>query len=434
MTVVDPSAVSIGLGAAIVAAHQVAIRGPGVREDFKVAATLAGLAGLSERLSAFAGSTVVVEPTGGTWLALGHAVESSGCHFALVKNTDSARLRKAIAGANKTDVIDAEMLAQCQAVLGVRRTSLPSPAVWGLRRAMLRRHRCMVEAHRAECRLWSLAMWAFPDVWRACGGHQLAQPVLGRWPELAGLARAHLDSIAEIVSSRSRDRDPRRRAERIRDEARGGCCSGRTGWTWTCWPGRWARSSTTSTSPIAAKAQRPPKRSRSGPARGPMICSPPCPASDRSARRRRGRGGLTPSCPHPSRPPRSSVSTRRTGSPGWPRRRRGRSPRRDRRRCAWPTTKRNVARRHDPGLAAHYRKLMVERHHNHISANTAVARKLACRAWAVLDSGQPYHLRDLDGSPLDADQAKAICATLAVPTDVRQRTRAHQQHGRLSPN
>ncbi len=94
----------------------------------------------------------------------------------------------------------------------------------------------------------------------------------------------------------------------------------------------------------------------------------------------------------------------------------------------------NVARRHDPGLAAHYRKLMVERHHNHISANTAVARKLACRAWAVLDSGQPYHLRDLDGSPLDADQAKAICATLAVPTDVRQRTRAHQQHGRLSPN
>ncbi len=93
----------------------------------------------------------------------------------------------------------------------------------------------------------------------------------------------------------------------------------------------------------------------------------------------------------------------------------------------------NVARRHDPGLAAHYRKLMVERHHNHISANTAVARKLACRAWAVLDSGQPYHLRDLDGSPLDADQAKAICATLAVPTDVRQRTRAHQQHGRLSP-
>ena len=44
MTVVDPSRVSIGLDAAVVAAHQVAIRGPGVWEDFKVAATLAGLA------------------------------------------------------------------------------------------------------------------------------------------------------------------------------------------------------------------------------------------------------------------------------------------------------------------------------------------------------------------------------------------------------
>jgi transposase len=64
-------------------------------------------------------------------------------------------------------------------------------------------------------------MWAFPDLWRACGGHQLAQPVLGRWPELAGLARAHVDSIAEIVPGHSRDRDPRRRAERIRDAARG---------------------------------------------------------------------------------------------------------------------------------------------------------------------------------------------------------------------
>jgi transposase len=152
---------------------------------------------------------------------LGHAVQDAGCRFALVKNTDSARRRKAIAGANKTDVIDAEMLAQCQAVLGVMRTTMPSPAVWGLRRALLRRHRCTIDAHRVECRLWSLAMWAFPDVWRACGGHSLAQPVLGRWPESAGLARAHLDSIAEIVAGHGRDRDPRRRAERIRGAARG---------------------------------------------------------------------------------------------------------------------------------------------------------------------------------------------------------------------
>jgi hypothetical protein len=65
MTVVEPSAVSIGLDAAIVAAHQVAIRGPGIGEDFKVAPTLAGLARLSERLTPYAGSMVVAEPTHG---------------------------------------------------------------------------------------------------------------------------------------------------------------------------------------------------------------------------------------------------------------------------------------------------------------------------------------------------------------------------------
>jgi hypothetical protein len=41
---------------------------------------------------------------------------------------------------------------------------------------------------------------------------------------------------------------------------------------------------------------------------------------------------------------------------------------------------RAVARRHDLQLAATYRRLMVERNHNHIKVATAVARKLACGA------------------------------------------------------
>ena len=434
MTVVDPSAVSVGLDAAIVASHQVAIRGPGVCEDFKVAPTLAGLARLVERLEPYAGALVVAEPTGGTWLALGHAIEQAGCRFALVKNTDSARLRKAIAGANKTDPIDAEMLAHCQAVLGVTRTLLPSPTVWGLRRAMLRLHRSMVEAHRAESRLWSLSTWAFPDVWRACGGHGLAQPILGRWPELAGLARAHLDSIAEIVAAHSRDRDPRRRAERIRDAARG----------WLLfWKGRmdldllaWELGEILDDIDISDSRQKAATAKAVGvwvgswpddllttvPGIGPI-----CAAATRawwadaelsSPKQAAAFIGLNPSnwesglSVPPSRP------ITKEGPPAL--------------RLAYYQGA-NVARHHDPALAAHYRKLMVERHHNHIKANTAVARKLACRAWAVLDSGQPYQLRDLEGNPIDAEQAKTICASLAVPQDVRQRSRAHQR-GRLSLN
>jgi hypothetical protein len=213
--------VSIRLDAAVVADHQVAVRGPGVREDFRVSPTLAGLAKLTERLQSYAGAMVVVEPTAGTWIPLSHAVAASGCRIGDVQNRDSARLRKAVAGANKTDVIDAELLAQGQQVLGVQPTPLLRPKVIGLRRALSRRHKLTVDAHRSECRLWSLSSWAFPDLWRACGGHGLAQPILGRWPDLAGLARAHLSSIREVVAAHSRDRDPARRAERIRDAARG---------------------------------------------------------------------------------------------------------------------------------------------------------------------------------------------------------------------
>ena len=76
-------------------------------------------------------------------------------------------------------------------------------------------------AHRCECRLWSLAAWAFPDVWRACGGHRVTQPVLRRWPHLGPLSRAHVGSIADIVALHSRDKVPERRAVRVRDAAGG---------------------------------------------------------------------------------------------------------------------------------------------------------------------------------------------------------------------
>jgi transposase len=93
----------------------------------------------------------------------------------------------------------------------------------------------------------------------------------------------------------------------------------------------------------------------------------------------------------------------------------------------------NIARRHDPGLAAHYRTLMIDRRHNHISANCAVARKLAARTWAVFQRGQPYVLRDCEGNPIDWLTASALAASLAVPLEARRRARATaNQRGRLS--
>ena len=91
----------------------------------------------------------------------------------------------------------------------------------------------------------------------------------------------------------------------------------------------------------------------------------------------------------------------------------------------------NVARRRDPALAAHYRKLRVERRHTHMQANCAVARKLAARTWAVLQTGEPYQFRDLDANPISEAAAAELAVSLAVPNDVLRRTRASRR-GRLT--
>lgn len=429
----EKGAVSIGIDAAIVAAHQVAIRGEGVKVDFKVPPTLAGLAALRQRLGPYAGSLVVAEPTGGTWLALSVAVVEAGCRIGFVANRDSARLGKAISGATKTDPIDADMLACCEAVLGVVEAPAVTSGQIALRRALRRRHSATVAAHGAECRLWALAAWAFPDVWRACGGHRVAQPVLRRWSDLGSLSRAHVGSITDIVAAHSRDKRPDRRAERIRAAAVG-------------WLGFWAGhldvdalawevvelldDIADSDAVIAGSSEHAAALWRKDWPED-VLCSIPgvgplCAAATRawwgsgshllSAKAAAAFVGLNP----------SNWESGLSASPSRPITKQGPAEL----RLAYYQAA-NVARRHDPELAAFYRRLMVDRNHHHIKANSAVARKLVCRAWAVLHTGRPYQLRDLEGEKIDQPTATAIAATLAVPDDIRRRARSLQR-GRLS--
>jgi transposase len=433
MAELNGSGVSIGIDAAVVADHQVAIRGPGIRDDFRVAPTLAGLARLSERLSPYAGSLVIAEPTAGTWIPLAAAVADAECEIAFVQNRDSAKLRQAIAGRSKTDVIDADMLARSTSVFDMRAAAPLDPAMLGLRRLFTRRHKLTVAAHRVECRLWSIASWGFPDVWRACGGHQVAQPLLRRWPHLQALARARIGSITEVVAAHSRDRQPQRRAERIRDAARG--------WV-QFWEGRldldivaWETTELLDDIAFADEQQRraTDKALTQWRAHWPddllltvAGVGPICAAATRawwgdgtrlpSAKAAGSFVGLNPSnwesglSEAPSRP------ITKEGPPAL--------------RLAYYQAA-NIARRRDPALAAHYRKLRVERRRTHMHANCAVARKLAARTWAVLQTGQPYQYRDLDGSPIGEADAVALADTLKVPTDIQQRTRTSRR-GRLS--
>ncbi len=426
--------VAIGIDAAVVADHQIAIRGPGIREDFRASPTLAGMAKLTERLALFAGSLVVVEPTAGTWLPLTMAVTEAGCRIGFVQNRDSAQLRKAITGRTKTDVVDADMLARCETVLDIEDAPIPPAGQIGLRRALSRRHRMTVDAHRAECRLWALCIWAMPDVWRATGGHAVAQPLFGRWPDVRAIGRARLSSITEIVAAHSRDKDPTRRAERIRTAAQG--------WH-EFWIGRldlddlaWEIAEMCDDIDIADARQReatdhaldrwrhhwPDDVLTSVLGVGP-ICASTTRAwwGDgkhlRSAKAAGAFIGLNPSNWESGLSASPSRSITKEGPPVM--------------RLAYYQAA-NVARRQDPQLAAHYRKLMCERGHTHVQANCAVARKLAARTWKVLQTGKPYEPRDLDGNPIDRATATAVALELAVPSDTRRRNRATTpRRGRL---
>ena len=71
---------------------------------------------------------------------------------------------------------------------------------------------------------------------------------------------------------------------------------------------------------------------------------------------------------------------------------------------------------------------MTQRGGSHVKALCVVAANLAERAWAVLQRGEPYQLRDTNGRPVSADEAKAIIADqFTVPEDVRQRQRASKR-------
>ena len=86
----------------------------------------------------------------------------------------------------------------------------------------------------------------------------------------------------------------------------------------------------------------------------------------------------------------------------------------------------NTARQVDPQLAAvYYHRQMVERGAHHIKALCVVAAKLAERFWLVETRGEPYVVRDLDGTPVTIEQARRIIATrYRVDEQVRRRRRS----------
>jgi transposase len=438
--------VAIGIDAAVVADHHVMVRrrdtrGPGtVLEEFKVAPTLAGMGRLTKRLSAYPAAVAVVEPTSMTWLPLALSLDAAGCSMAVLGNRHAARLRGALAGKNKSDVIDAEMLSRAEDFFMLEAARIPSSAELALRRAVLLRHKAVLDANRARRRVMALARWAYPDVWIAFGhSWATALSVLGRWPHLGSLGRARLATVTDVVAAHTRGvGDAGRRAERIRGAAQGWAAfwDGHVdldalAWETTRllgdfevadgrrhvvevevgrrWERLWGDDALLLSVPGMGPRVAPTVRAFWGDA------SQFCRAAEAQAY-----VGVNP----------SNWSSGETAQPSRAITKEGPAAL----RLAFYQAA-NVARTLDPQLACFYRKLMVERGHCHAQANCAVARKLVARTWATLTSGSPYELRDLDGGPVTRRLAKELAGALAVPDVVRRRSRARStaaHRGRLT--
>jgi transposase len=82
------------------------------------------------------------------------------------------------------------------------------------------------------------------------------------------------------------------------------------------------------------------------------------------------------------------------------------------------------ARRCDPSLAARYYRLMVESGKHHTSAVCSIAAVLITRIATCLRSGEPYRLRDVDGTPICVAEGRRIVKErYVVPESVRQQRR-----------
>lgn len=95
----------------------------------------------------------------------------------------------------------------------------------------------------------------------------------------------------------------------------------------------------------------------------------------------------------------------------------------------------NVARQLDPQLAEIYWTQMTQRGAHHTKAVCVVAARLAERAWTVMHRGEPYVIRDTDGTPVTPAEAKAIIAQrYTVTEDVRRRRRARNRKAGKAPH
>lgn len=419
---------TIGIDLGVTSASRVAVAdGAVILSNQRVRSSPEALTCAIHHASAGESVDLVLESTAMAWFVAGVAAERADIEHTLyrVSGRKAAALRAFYRAHTKTDRIDAPVLARMPLVDdALRAFTLPSAGELALKRLVTYRARLVHEATRTKGRMRSILHWAAPGLSRGQGISDGFVRLLQRWPDLRQLARAQVRSIAAEAGI-SLDR-----AREVRDCARDAIAFYRDRVDYDALALEF-EINTDHLRTLARHIQRLDERITQEHQRAypddVLLCIPgigPVVASVvratigdardfKNASTFRAYTGLTP---------------REDSS--------GDAQRRGRISKAGPTLLRwalylaaDVARKHDPQLAALYRRLMVERGRHHNQALCAVATHVADRIYALLRENRPYQPRDLDGRPITNAEATRLAANLAVDAVTRARLRVRRREG-----
>ena len=422
---------TVGIDLGVTSMSRVAIaEGATIISNSRVRSTPAALTKAIEAAANGETLNVVVESTAMAWFVAAVAAKRANVPHTLyrVAGHKAAALRSFYRQHTKTDRIDAPVLARMPLVDdSLHAFKLPPASELALKRLVTFRQKLVQEATRVKGRLRSLLHWSAPGLVTGKNLDDGSVRILKRWPDLRRLAGAHLATIARQGGV------PTQRAQELRARAREAVdfYEGHVDYEILALE---VEVLTAHLASLETQRLRLDERIGSeydkaypndvirtipgvGPTVGSIVRAVVGDARHfRNAAAFRAYTGLVPR-ESSSGDSEKRGSITKTGP--------------DLLRWALHLAA-DVARKHDPQLAALYRRLMVERGRHHNQALCAVATHLADRIYALMRENRPYQPRDLDGNPASITEAKAIAASLAVDAATRQRLR-NQKRGPRPP-
>ena len=381
---------------------------------------------------------VILEPTGAAWLPVAVFFVRRGHVVHRVSSAKASAMRRFLSQHTKANSIDAEALARLAIVDpdGLQPLRLVEGPAASLDRRVRAADRLTDTANRHKVRLRELARQAMPMIDLAVKGELGVSDVavLGRYGDPRELLRAGRTRLLAFIRKASRGHHGEERADAWREVAQAALelYGDDPAVPFEDLAAEMATEARLIRAVLAERETHARRREGAylvvdphGLARslpgvaeigGPVIVASigdPERFADAAAFKRYT--GLTPRASETGNPDRKGGAMSKAG------------PRRLRDQLVQSA---NTARRMDPQLAEVYFNQM-QRGAHHQKALCVVAARLAERAWIVLSRGEPYELRDVDGTPITAaDARRVIVDRYTVPEEVRRRRRSRKSAGK----